>query len=495
VARPTRLLLTGAAAFVGFLAGGIGGCNHAMSQRDVPRHLAEFYPLPHHVPKYPAGLTFRFAMAHDVIHERYPKHGPAYLRERERLTRAKLARLDPNSSDALSATDDLAAAVFRLGRADEAITLMRDKLARQRRLKIEGKALYTSYANLGTFLTEANFTRAASGDTKAREQFREGVELVRKAMAVNPEAHFGRETWQAAYGELLVAAMADTSRLKSADFVGNRLTRTDLVPGEHSWSERDYGRANKMHLLRHRLSDLYRPDVNADDPALWSVLHPARENIVQVGAEAGEYLSRETGVPFDEPALGIVGMWRQGSGANPHLALALGEIMLRVGQRFIAWTAFERAARLAEKFWPDPVVQQALRDHCRQRQAELEAAMRGPEGRVLPDEVAGLRARFEAELAHGEQFQRDYQDYETATIAAGASIDDDHFYDAFNAGREPIATAPGPEEWFASVSEMARAKYAAKQFFAWGSLGAGVLAMGVALLLRTLERRVASQVY
>ena len=44
-------------------------------------------------------------------------------------------------------------------------------------------------------------------------------------------------------------------------------------------------------------------------------------------------------VPFDEPALGIIGMWRQGGGANPHFALALGETMLRVGQRYIAWCA------------------------------------------------------------------------------------------------------------------------------------------------------------
>src|SRR5262245_11144568 len=202
-----------AAAGVGvFRAGGIGACIHATSQRDVPRHLAEFYPLPHHVPKYPAGLTFRFAMAHDVIHERYPRHGSAYLRERERLTRAKLARLDPNSRDALSATDDLAAAVFRLGRADEAIALMRDKLVRQRRLKIEGKALYMTYANLGTFLMEASFSRAGAGDGKAKESFREGVGLVRKAMGVNPEAHFGRETWQAVLGDVLVASMDNSRR-------------------------------------------------------------------------------------------------------------------------------------------------------------------------------------------------------------------------------------------------------------------------------------------
>jgi hypothetical protein len=32
-------------------------------------------------------------MVHDVIHERYPKYGPAHYRERNRLTREKLAAL------------------------------------------------------------------------------------------------------------------------------------------------------------------------------------------------------------------------------------------------------------------------------------------------------------------------------------------------------------------------------------------------------------------
>ena len=37
----------------------------------------------------------RFAMVHDIIHERYPKHGAAYFMERERQMRAKLAETPP----------------------------------------------------------------------------------------------------------------------------------------------------------------------------------------------------------------------------------------------------------------------------------------------------------------------------------------------------------------------------------------------------------------
>ena len=146
--------------------------------------------------------------------------------------------------------------------------------------------------------------------------------------------------------------------------------------------------------------------------------------------------------PFDEPALWLVGEWRQGSGPDPHLALCLGEIMLRVGQRYLAWNCYERASRLADQFWPTPEGQEFLRNHCAPRQGAIEAS--------LPrKEVAGLRPKFDAELAFGEAYQRDYQAYEEQKIQAGANINDEHFYDEFLAGRPPIASKVGPEEWYA----------------------------------------------
>ena len=134
-----------------------------------------------------------------------------------------------------------------------------------------------------------------------------------------------------------------------------------------------------------------------DDPGQWPELSKIRDYVTKVGSE-GDWKSvpvpshREP-VPFDEPTLGIVGMWRLGGGANPHFALALGEVMTRVGQRYIAWCAYERAALLAGQFWPDRGVQQGLVDHCRKRQAVIE-------GQLPADERPRLRPRFQAELAH-----------------------------------------------------------------------------------------------
>jgi hypothetical protein len=171
-------------------------------------------------------------------------------------------------------------------------------------------------------------------------------------------------------------------------------------------------------------------------------------------------------------------MWREGGGANPHSALCLGEIMLRVGQRYLAWSAFERAARLADRFWPDPDLQQFLRNHCRDRQQTIE--------RQLPaDEVAELRLRFDAELAYGEGFRRDYQQYEADQIAAGRSIEDEHFYDAFFTGRPPIASPVGPEDELVVTNGMMEFKHALPGArAAWGLFGAGMAALAVAVRLR-----------
>jgi hypothetical protein len=139
---------------------------------------------------------------------------------------------------------------------------------------------------------------------------------------------------------------------------------------------------------------------------------------------------------------------------------------------------------LTDRFWPDPELQQFLRDHCRERQQMIE--------NQLPDEeVASLRPQFDAELEYGQRHQRDYQQYEADQITAGRPIEDEHFYDAFHAGRDPIASPVGPEDELRVVSQTAetvrailpgpRAGYAL--------LGAGLAALLIALPFRRAARR------
>lgn len=513
--RAGRLFLIAVAALVGLAAGWFFAAsgNLVAKPGDYP-YLVEYAPLPHHVPNHQGGTAFRFAMAHDVVHERYPRHGPAYYRERDRLSREQLAALSPEAPVALSLTDDVAAGLHRLGNSDDAIALMRDKLARQLAEGQAGALLYTSYANLGTFLVYANFTKAAAGDAAARERFREGVGLIRKAIEANPNAHFRREQWQLACSEFLLAAMDRPSLLETFDFLGNRLDLPieQILDREANWVHTGYGRPTDAAFSQGWDDDvkeylLSAPGQRLDDPSLWERFSPIRKHVTRVGAEQGwegvPVPSHRTPVAFDEPALAIVGLWRFEAGADPHLALALGETMLRVGQRYVAWTAFERAALLAERFWPDAAVQRSLREHCRNRQTQIEdtLAHQGPNRspRAAPwqqvsppptaEALAALRPTFEAELAHGEAYQRAYQQYEEEKIAAGESIRDERFFDEFHAQREPIASLPGPEEWFAHVPRAKLQEHAERQRWGWAVFGAGVAALTMAVGCRWSSRR------
>ncbi|MDB5312009.1 MAG: hypothetical protein JWO38_6211 [Gemmataceae bacterium] len=496
------------------VAGVIGACvgffvfifSHKTCYRaEACPYLVEYSPMPHHVPQHRGGASFRFAMAHDVIHERFPKHGPAHYRERNRLTREQLAALAPDDPAAFPLTDDLAVGLERLGRPDEAIPLMRDKLARQQARGLSGRDLYTSYANLGTFLIHAHFPKAVAGDPAAKERCREGLGFIRRSVEVNPEAHFGRERWQAAIAEFLLAAADDPELVKTFDCIGNGLGHPPMGDPKRAdlWSDRGYGRAadSWMYgpLVDNEFPDFLRPAAPADDPAHWEDFHEIRKHILRIGSEYGwpQRLSHSTAVAFDEPMLGIIGMWRQGGGANPHFALAVGETMLRVGQRHIAWAAFERAHRLADRYWRDPAVQQFLRDHCLKRQGEIEESLLAPPPKddwaarkhprpLSKEEVAALRPRFEAELALGEGYQRAYQEYEEKKIAAGVPITDPRFFDEFHAGREPIASPTGPEEWLARMSMRKFNEFydSRRRGQAYALLGGSLAALAMALLLR-----------
>ncbi|WP_337176045.1 hypothetical protein [Paludisphaera sp.] len=449
-----RVAWTAAAALAAWCVAYVGvQVAHLFDQPGRHPELARQFRPPHHVPEHAGGVPFRFAMAHDVIHERFAKHGLAYYRERDRVVREKLAALAPDDPATFPLLDDLAVGVERLGRSDEAASIIRDKLARQTAKGLGGRDLYTSYANLGTFLIHGSFAQAAAGDPAARERLREGVGFIRKSVEVNPAAHFGRERWQAAIAEFLLAAMDDPTLLEKYDCVGNRL---DLPLNEIMGDRRSTGYGRPYDMMFAEDTTFQRDRTEEGLGRAW---------ITKVGAEEGwegvDVPSHRARVPFDEPALGIIGMWRQGGGANPHFALALGETMLRVGQRSIAWSAFERASRLAGRYSTIPEIQAFLRAHCYERQAEIER-------RLDPNSPIGdrLRSAFDAELAHGQGYQEDFQDYEAARIAAGGSIEDEHFLDDFPRRDEAIASPSGREERAdvtlmsdlrASVSERARA--------------------------------------
>jgi hypothetical protein len=435
-------------------------------------------PLGHQIPKYPDGISLRLAMVHDVLHERYTRHGKDYFIERNRRTRLALDRQKPKagekpSLDYLALFDDLAVGLAQLGEHDEAVRLLRDKLRQQKDLGLRGRNLYTTYANLGTALIHGNFSKAAGGDAAARERMGEGLGFIRKSIEVNPQAHFGREVWQAVAVEFFLAAMTDPKLLLRYDMVGNRLN----IP----WPDRDGSmhqpQRGFMKFGSRRIADFL---ANPGDENRGRELRD--QYIRKVGAEEGwksaVATSHNQPVPFDEPVLGIIGMWRLSSGPNPHFALALGEIMLRVGQRYLAWCAFERAARLAEQLWFYPEIQRRFVQHCRERCGRIERSFG-------PAEAQQLRQRFDAELLHGQRYQKAYQQYEAERIRAGASIDDPHFYDAFYDKHGRIASPVGNADWVRYEKRKPRV-LASAAFFA--GLGAFIAALTLWLLTWLVRR-------
>ena len=76
--------------------------------------LQDFRPAPS---KASYGISLRFAMVHDVIHERFPKHGEAYYRHRNDMAKRRLAQADATtrpSDPAWRLMDDLAVGLVHL---------------------------------------------------------------------------------------------------------------------------------------------------------------------------------------------------------------------------------------------------------------------------------------------------------------------------------------------------------------------------------------------
>jgi hypothetical protein len=468
-----RLRVFGRIALMAILGGVLGLCaGIPFSLRRAPT-VRKTLPLPHHFLHYPNGVSLRFAMAHDVIHERFPWHGPAYYEERNRRAREALKDEKTKDDGKPSARywdllDDLAVGLDRLGKHEEAIAVIADKLEEQHKLGMTGRDLYGGYANLGTFLILWQLDEGFADKLKAKQRIAESIKLIHQAVNVKPDAHFGREMWQSVLEEFLLASLDHPDLILEFDMIGNRLEQA-VDPSKRrafkheagEWTSTAYEANRNLADLTPEVSQRYRP------------------LITLVGAEKGwpgpVVTDYKAPVPFDEPTLGIIGMWRYGGGANPHFALALGEIMLRVGQRYIAWTAYERAALLATQIGlPGKYV-----EHCRNRQAVIES-------QLPAEEVARLRPSFEQELAFGRAYQKDYQDYEARRIRDGASIDDPHFYDDFHKEHGSIASPIGEEDQFV----VDRPVYiTADVFLPSALLGAGVLAFLVTCVSVVRHRR------
>ena len=129
-----------------------------------------------------------------VITGRFPRNPPLYYQMRlERVT----AQLKTHPDD-LAAYDDAGVACDRLGRGDEAIAWMDKKKQQLDRLDPKSPDLkehrYRYHANLGTFL--AHCWVRQGGDRSKLDDVKRSRDEIAAAIAINPNAHFGREKYQ-----------------------------------------------------------------------------------------------------------------------------------------------------------------------------------------------------------------------------------------------------------------------------------------------------------
>ena len=150
--------------------------------------------------------------------------------------------------------------------------------------------------------------------------------------------------------------------------------------------------------------------------------------------------SHKVPVAFDEPVLGICGMWMLGGGANPFFAMTLGEIMARVGENEIAWAAYRRALSMSERYSSDETIRDQFELNCRERMESLEWEI-GGSSRSAGTVQRGLEERYERELARGLEYRSSLEEFERVQIAAGARVDDPNFYEPFHVANRSPATA------------------------------------------------------
>ncbi|MCA9050950.1 MAG: hypothetical protein KDA89_19570, partial [Planctomycetaceae bacterium] len=282
---------------------------------------------------------------------------------------------------------------------------------------------------------------------------------------------------------------------------------------EENWSsDTRYGRPNLPELTspyqhaEEKIPDLFRPETNLSDPARWDAFQPIRDYVTTVGAEQGwsavDVPSYQSPVPFDEPVLGIIGMWRDGGGANPHFALALGETMLRVGQRYLAWNAFERASRMADRYSADPDIRRFLVSHCRGRQAAIEETLQfvstddasrsnPPWQHISPpptaETLSRLTSAFDAELEDAMAFRQRCETYEEQQIASGRSVFDADFYSEFGEDRASISSSVGLEETVLYVPRKVQNHWVSRRQRAGTTFGSGIGAAFVAAVIQLVR--------
>ncbi|WP_109302113.1 M48 family metallopeptidase [Aquimarina sp. AU474] len=127
----------------------------------------------------------QFPSVIELISGKFLRHSPEFYYWRVKDREEKLK----NSPDSLYLLDDLAVSYSKIGDNKKAIEIIFKKEQIQ-------PGEYETYANLGTFYLHDG-------------QFSKGIQYIEKAIAINPNAHFGREIYQLYVAQYVLGKMKD----------------------------------------------------------------------------------------------------------------------------------------------------------------------------------------------------------------------------------------------------------------------------------------------
>ncbi len=136
----------------------------------------------------------------ELIVGKFARHTDAFLEDRvarrQSALRLHAAGEEPMPAPQRAAAyDDLAVALEKLGRHDEALAALEKKVA-----DVGDRGAYETAANRGTILIHAG-------------RLGEGLAEIERALAINPDAHFGRERIQKLLVEYLIERRGDAEEI------------------------------------------------------------------------------------------------------------------------------------------------------------------------------------------------------------------------------------------------------------------------------------------
>ena len=307
----------------------------------------------------------RFPTALELITGKFLRHSKEFYEWRIKDRQEKL-KSDPKN---VGYYDDIAVAYEKIGQHEKAIETI---LAKE---EIE-PGLYETYSNLGTF-------HILAGD------FEKGLPYIDKALAIDPEAHFGREKYQKWLVEYAMTRMKN---------------------GQLAFP------------LRGGLS------IGEDAPP----------------ATFGQYLARQLGkrqlTEEDVQAAveGILGMMRFADHQNPLLLEALADVLIEGGPRTDAKQLAARALLQSSYVVSDSEASNAYR--------RLAEGIAGEQFRR--HSLASVEAEFKKELAQADVWYAELKDKELRWINEGSDVEM-HFDQLY--ASDPVVTDGWTPAWLAAV--------------------------------------------